>query len=145
MRRRSGEAFMSSLFLPIVTLHAAGLLGVMFVILSVLVVAGRNTGKVSLGDGTAAGEATALLIAIRSHANFAEYVPLTLLVIGLVELHAGPTLMVKLLAGGLVVARVLHPIGMRIQGTNPFRAAGFLLTVVVLAAASVCALLTQMG
>ncbi len=134
---------MSNLFLPIVTLHAAGLLGVMFVILSVLVVAGRTSGKVLLGDGTTSGEASDLLISIRSHANFAEYVPMTLLVIGLVELRSGPTLMVKLLAGALVLARVLHPIGMRMQGTNPFRAAGFLLTIIVLAVASVTALLMQ--
>jgi len=134
---------MADLHIPVVTTLAAGVLSVIFVILSVLVVVQRNTGKVLLGNGD---EATSpLMIAIRSHANFAEYVPLALLVTGLLELRTGPTLLVKGLAGALVLARILHPIGMRILSSNPFRAIGFLLTVLVLAVAGVAAVLAVLG
>jgi uncharacterized membrane protein YecN with MAPEG domain len=138
--QRLGEIIVLELHMPVVTTLAAGALGIIFTVLSVLVVLGRNSGKVLLGDG--AETAQPLFIAIRSHGNFAEYVPLVLLLIGLLELRDGPTLAVKIMAGALVLARVLHPIGMRIPGANPFRALGFLLTVLTLAAASVAVLLS---
>jgi uncharacterized membrane protein YecN with MAPEG domain len=131
------------MFMPTVTLHAASLLGILFVVLSALVVAGRTTSKVMIGSGEGSAEAQ-LLVAVRCHANFAEYVPLALLLIGLLELQTGHTLLVKILAGTLVVARVLHPVGMRMKAPNPLRAGGFLLTVIVLAVASIKGLLLIM-
>ena len=129
--------------IPVITTLAAGVLGLIFAILSALVVLQRGTGKVSIGNGD---EVTSpLMIAIRSHANFAEYVPLILLLTGLIELRTGPTLLVKGLTASLVLARILHPVGMRIPGTNPFRAIGFLLTIIVLAVAASAAVLTTLG
>jgi hypothetical protein len=141
---------MIALYAPTVTLHAAALLGVLFVVLSLMVVFSRTVSKVNLGTGetpaaaSAEPVATPLFIAVRSHANFAEYVPFTLLLIGLIEMRTGGTLTVQLLAGGLVLARAIHPIGMGMKAPNPFRAGGFLLTIAVLATASVKALLTVM-
>jgi uncharacterized membrane protein YecN with MAPEG domain len=130
---------MPVLHTPTVTLLAAGLLGLVFVVLSARVVMGRNSGKVLLGHGQ--GEAGPLFVAIRAHANFAEYVPLCLVLIGLLELRAGPTLGIKVLALALVLARVSHAVGMGIPKVNPYRVAGFAVTVLVLVLASLSAVL----
>lgn len=134
---------MTELHAPLVTTAAAGALGVIFTVLSARVVMGRTTHKVMLGDGK--GDADPLFVAVRSHANFAEFVPLILLLIGLIEVQSGPTLLVKGLAGALVLARVLHPIGMAMPSPNPFRAGGFVLTITSLIVASVSALVTVLN
>jgi uncharacterized membrane protein YecN with MAPEG domain len=130
---------MIDLHMPVVTITAAAVLGLVFAALSVQVVAGRFSEKVDLGPG--ADARSPLSIAMRCQANFAEYVPLALLLIGLVELRDGPTLFVKVLAAALVLGRVAHPFGMRMKAPNPFRGGGFMLSVLVLVAASVRALL----
>jgi uncharacterized membrane protein YecN with MAPEG domain len=135
---------MFAVHVPTVTIWAAGLLGLIFVVLSARVVMARMQGKVLLGDGdasTAEGGPAPLLVAIRSQANFAEYVPLCLLLISGLEMRSGPTLLVKTLAGFLILARIAHPYGMAMPSPNPFRAGGFLLTVLVLAVASLAAIL----
>ncbi len=139
---------MFAVHVPVVTLFAAGLLGLIFVALSLRVVMARFRGRVLLGDGDAGlaaqGAPGALLVAIRSHANFAEYVPLSLLLIAGLEMRSGPTLLVKVLAILLVLARAAHPIGMVMKAPNPFRAGGFLITVLVLAVASMTVVLDAM-
>ncbi len=130
---------MTDLHAPAVTTLAAALLGLIFAVLSGMVVAGRISGKEDLGDGDTTKYP--LFIAIRCQGNFAEYVPLTLLLIALVELHTGPTSLVKGLAAALVLARLMHPVGMRLPAPNPLRAGGFIITLVVLAVASVRGLL----
>ncbi len=129
--------------IPLVTTGCAGLLGLIFLVLSARVVQGRNSGKVLLGDGAAGagGSVSPLLVAIRSHANFAEYVPICLILIGGLELQAGPTVLVKVLAAVLVLARLAHPIGMGMPGPNPLRAGGFVGTMLVLLVASVAAVI----
>ena len=126
---------------PLVSIACAGVLGLVFVALSARVVTARSSGRVMLGDGSSAGEsASPLLVAIRSHANFAEYVPLCLVLIAGLEMEGGATVLVKALAALLVLARVAHPIGMAMKAPNAFRAGGFIGTVLVLLVASVAAL-----
>lgn len=129
---------------PSVTIACAGLLGLVFMVLSVRVVMGRMSGQVMLGSGetphAATGNADGLFVSVRSQANFAEYVPLCLILIGGLEMQAGPTLLVKILAGTLVVARIAHPVGMAMKAPNAARAGGFALTALVLVVASVAAL-----
>jgi uncharacterized membrane protein YecN with MAPEG domain len=135
---------MTALHLPSVTLLAASLLAIIFAVLSALVVVQRGRQKIMIGSGEAPGAGAAagpLLVAVRAQANFAEYVPLSLLLIGLIELRTGTTLVVQLLAGGMVLARVLHPVGMHMKAPNPFRAAGFILSLLVLVAGAVAGLL----
>ena len=120
---------------PTATFIAAGLLGLMFVALSVLVVVRRISGR-TMGVGDDAGEGSPLLVAIRSHSNFAEYVPLCLVVMAGLEMRSGPSLLVKVLAVVLVLARLAHPFGMTRPAPNPFRAIGFFGTLLVLTAAS---------
>jgi len=136
---------MTDLHQPTITLIAAALLGLIFAVLCVLVVLQRGKYKVNLGSGEIPAAATdpassPLLVAVRSQANFAEYVPLILVLVGLIELRTGPTLLVKLLAFGLVLARAMHPLGMKLPAPNPFRAGGFVLSLLILLDASVEAL-----
>ena len=65
-----------------ITLIYAGLLGLLFLLLSFWVVKRRAQFKVMIGEG----EAPEMRSAIRAHGNFAEYVPLTLLLMALCEL-----------------------------------------------------------
>ncbi len=65
-----------------ITLIYAGLLGLLFLLLSFWVVKRRAQFRVMIGEG----EAPEMLAAIRAHGNFAEYVPLTLLLMALCEL-----------------------------------------------------------
>jgi uncharacterized membrane protein YecN with MAPEG domain len=131
---------MVDLHAPTITTITAAVLGLLFAVLSGQVVAGRFTGKVLLGAGSE-DPTNPLFIAVRCQGNFAEYVPITLLLIGLIELRTGSTVIVMALAAALVLARVLHPIGMRLPSPNPFRAGGFIITLTVLVLASLRALL----
>jgi len=117
-------------YFPIVTLFAAAVLAIVFVVLSVRVGLMRVRTKQSLGDGGSLlievgkeAEAPALLIASRSQANFSEYVPLSLLLLGLIESGGGAPLFVEIMVGLLITARILHPLGMGRPTPNPFRGA----------------------
>ena len=116
----------------ITTLYA-GMLGVLFIVLSTRVMLWRFSTGIVVGDG---GDETKLA-RIRGHANFFEYVPMTLLLILLVEMSGAEARWVHGLGAGLVVGRVLHAIGMwRQAGISFGRRAGTGLTMIVLAAAT---------
>ena len=86
-----------------ITLLYAGLLSLWLLVLSVRVIAIRSQG-ISLGDG---GNPV-LLRRIRAHGNFAEYVPMILVMIGFLEISHFSALWIHLLGGTLVVSRLLH-------------------------------------
>lgn len=87
------------------TLLYAGLLGLLYLVLSIRVVVLRRRHGVGLGSG---GERE-LQRAIRAHANFAEYVPIAVLLIWLLDAGtAAPAWLVHLLGLALVVGRALH-------------------------------------
>jgi uncharacterized protein len=116
-----------------------GILGVIFFALTVWVVTYRNKTKLMLGDGTGTGlpDAQGLQVAVRAHANFAEFVPLILILLAcLVHEDANPIFFLVLCAA-LVLGRILHPIGIRILTPNVPRAAGAMLTWAVLIIASI--------
>ncbi len=126
---------------PTTTAFYAGLLGLIYAGLSGWVIGGRLGGNVLFGDGGQDG----LQRRIRSHANFIEYVPLTLLLIALYEAGGGAHAWVQGLLIVLVIARILHPIGM-LAGTNTprqfaCRGGGILATLAVMAIASILLLL----
>ncbi len=114
----------------------AGLLGIWFVVLAVKVVHARRAAGVSLGDG---GNAR-LQRAIRGHANFAEYVPLALLLMALLELGRASIYVLHGLGIALLAARLLH--GYALSFTLHFRfgrVAGAALTfAVILVEAALC-------
>ena len=65
---------------------------------------------------------------MRAHANFAEYTPIILILIGLVELAIGSPLWLWIVALLYVAARVAHGFGMDADKPNVWRAGGALLT-----------------
>lgn len=109
--------------LPITsTLAVLAALGL--VALSLPITAHRFRAKISLGDG----RDPLLQARIRAHANFVEYVPLALIVIGLAEASAAPAWLLWTSGGMLVTGRVGHVIGMFGRPPNLPRVAGMLLT-----------------
>ena len=89
--------------LPI-TSFFAGLFTLYFVRLAFRVIRLRRANKVALG----AGGFSDLEGAIRAHGNFAEYVPLGLILLGLFESHSVHPGWVVVLGGLLALGRVLH-------------------------------------
>lgn len=130
-----------------VTTITAGFLGLIYVYLSYAVVQQRMRSMVSLGDGTSGparvGEPVdqnALQIAVRIHGNYVEYVPFTLILMGLIE-YAGGNKVALIFGGTLVLlGRILHIIGMKRPAPNGFRAGGMMATWGVMILASLYAL-----
>ena len=88
----------------VVTPLYAGILALWLVVLSLRVVARRRSARASLGDG---GD-VALQRAIRAQANFAEYVPLALLLMLILEMSRFSIYLIHALGIVLVIARLLH-------------------------------------
>jgi len=106
-----------------------GLCALIFVVLSARVIRGRSRRQVILGHGGHADLETA----IRVHANFAEYVPLALLAIVLVEAAGFSRTWVHALGIALVVARLVHAHGLSAaKQPAPGRIVGVTLTFAVL-------------
>lgn len=94
----------------------AALLGLLFIRLSALTIRERRRASVALGDAGDIG----LQRTIRVHANFSEYVPITLTLIYMIEsLYALPVL-VHLLGLGLLIGRLSHAYGVS-QPREDFR------------------------
>ena len=112
----------------------AGLLAIWYLVLSIRVIQRRGSAKINLGDG---GDASMLRL-MRAHANFAEYVPLILLMIGFLELSHTSIYILHGLGATLLVARVLHGIALSFTQKWMFgRFWGALLTLVLLLVAAV--------
>jgi uncharacterized membrane protein YecN with MAPEG domain len=107
------------------------ILAVLFVALSLRVIFSRRTGGTSLGDG---GD-DRLLRRIRVHGNFAEYVPLALLLMALVELRGLPGSYLHIMGLLLTSGRLLHAYGVSL-GVGWARVAGMALTFTTLLAAA---------
>lgn len=123
--------------MPVITALYAGILGLMSLALSFFPGALRGKTKISIGDG---GNQE-LLLAMRRHGNFVEYVPLALILIGLLELNGVRSAAIHALGGSLVLFRVAHAVGLKadtIEGWG--RAIGAGGTALVTAVASVWAI-----
>ena len=113
----------------IVTPLYAAILAAFFLLLTLRVVQYRRSARVSLGDGGNPG----LQRAIRAHANFAEYVPLALLLLLILELSHFSLYVIHALGIVLVIGRLLHGIALAYTAQWRFgRTAGVALTVAVL-------------
>ncbi|MBL6458469.1 MAPEG family protein [Belnapia sp. T6] len=118
--------------LPVTALYAA-LLGLLYGVLTLLVVRARFGSGVMLGMG----EDRRLHRAVRAHANFTEFVPLALLLIALNEGLRVSTFLLHGLGMVLVLARVLHAIGIsREPDIRAARGPGAVLTLAVIIVAS---------
>jgi uncharacterized membrane protein YecN with MAPEG domain len=92
---------------PVTALYGA-LNALLAVGLAVNVSRVRGKYNVFRGDG---GHAE-LQGAIRAHGNNSEHVPLAVLMLLIAELCGGSSLMLHVLGGAFLVARILHPLGM---------------------------------
>ena len=109
---------------PTITLLFAAAFGLINIWLAVRAGAVRIKGKVMIGD-----QGNPLMLArMRAHANFNEYVPMALIVMGLIELVAGHSNALWILGAMLVAGRLLHPFGMERAAPNPLRMGGIVLT-----------------
>ncbi len=126
---------------PTITAGYLGILALLYALLSIRVVLLRGKYQVSLGDG---GNA-ALTSAIRSHAHFAEYVPIIALMITLLEMAGTAPARLHLLLGALLLSRILHPLGMsatpRTLRFLLFRTGGVFITFLLLVGCAVTLLL----
>jgi uncharacterized membrane protein YecN with MAPEG domain len=125
-----------------VLILTTGILGVIFFALTIWVVTYRNKTKLMLGDGTGTGlpDAQGLQIAVRAHANFAEYVPMILIILACLAHEGARSTFFLVLCGALVLGRILHPIGIRTLKPNVPRAVGAMLTWAVLIISSIAAI-----
>jgi len=112
----------------------AGLLALMFILLSVRVIGMRRAARVALGDG---GN-PALLRRQRVHSNFAEYVPLALLLMALAELQHLPDWLIHAIGILLLVGRATHAYGVGCEPELPrARVLGMALTFAALGTGAV--------
>ncbi|MEE2915006.1 MAG: MAPEG family protein, partial [Pseudomonadota bacterium] len=94
----------------------------------------RGKTKISIGDG---GNQE-MLLAMRRHANFVEYVPLALIIIAMMEMNRAPDHAIHGLAGALVVARIAHAFGLHHSNImTGGRIGGAMLTALVTVVASI--------
>lgn len=87
-----------------ITALYAGLLGLMYLGLTVFVIKGRFKNKLSLGDG---GDES-MTRRIRSHGNFAEFVPFTVILLFIAEWQGIADPVTHILGLTLVIGRSLH-------------------------------------
>lgn len=107
-------------------------LSLLFIFLSIRVINLRKAVQAAFGDG---GDPR-LARAIRVHANFAEYVPLALILLGLAEVNGAPSWALGGLGAVLVAGRAAHAWGVSQPKENfRFRVAGMTATFAVLAVA----------
>lgn len=120
---------------PAITALCAGILGVLGVILSTQAGLYRGTAKVGIGDG---GNEE-LQCRIRKHGNYSEYTPLALILLGLLEMSAAASNMAIMILGAmLVIGRILHPLGLKVNGAPTlYRAIGMIATLPMILVTSI--------
>lgn len=105
----------------------AGLLALLIVWLSLRVIQLRRSKGVSLGDG---GEPE-LFLAIRAQGNATEYVPISLLLLLLLELGRTNTVLIHLGGIAILAGRLLHARGL-LTASLRYRALGMQVTIITL-------------
>jgi len=122
----------------------AGILGIIYLGLSFMVVRKRLKHRIGVGDNNN----HEILRAVRIHANFAEYVPLALIMMMIIEINnVNPfdvsPLFLHMFGVVLVLARLAHAYGLsQSAGTSPGRFMGTILTFLTLLGLSIL-LITQ--
>lgn len=92
----------------LITSIIAAILTLIFIKLSLAVIGLRRKNKVGLGNG---GHED-LERAIRTQGNFAEYVPLGVILIACLELNGAPWWLIAILGIALIIGRLIHAKGM---------------------------------
>lgn len=85
----------------------AVLLALLFLGLSARAMLGRRRARVPLGDGASED----LRRRLRAHANFAEYTPLALILMALLELQGAGGVVLNIIGLLLLIGRIAHAFG----------------------------------
>ena len=125
-----------------ITLYFTAVLALFYIYLTLNVINLRKSERVAIGSG----DSKVLARAIRVHANFAEYVPLTLVLLYFLETqHANPTIM-WILSSLLIIARLVHAYGVRaVQEQLKFRVFGMFTNISIIVVAAIYILLIGAG
>lgn len=113
----------------------AGILALLIVWLSLNVIKTRRANKVILGDGGL----PALQNAIRAQGNAIEYIPISLVLLVLLELSGVTYLLVHLAGIALIIGRVIHAKGLLTENLR-YRVLGMqftIFTIIGLASANI--------
>jgi len=105
----------------------AGILALIYVVLTCRVVGYRIANRVLFGDGGSED----MTRRIRAHGNFIEYVPLALILMGILDTQLASPGLLHVLGIALVASRVLHAIGV-LYTVIPARIIGMVLTLAVI-------------
>lgn len=106
--------------LRVIPLYAA-LLALFYVYLSARTIGIRRKAQISIGDG---GD-DSMLRAMRMHANFSEYAPITLVLLALVDIQGGQIWLLHTLGVLFLLARLSHAYGISsAQAPGKFRVGG---------------------
>lgn len=117
----------------IVTAFYASLLAALFLVLSARVIGRRREQRVELGHA----DDKELLRRLRVHANFAEYVPIALILMALAENMTAPRPMVHIVGLMLLAGRLLHAYGLsQTPQILRYRVWGMVLTTVAIGIAA---------
>jgi hypothetical protein len=120
-----------------ITAFYAALLGLFFVFLSFRVIGWRRLKSVELGHG----EDSELLRRMRVHANFAEYVPFTLLLMAIAESMTAPRPLIHIAGLILIAGRLMHAYGLsQTPHILRLRVGGMILTFTALALSAIICL-----
>ena len=122
---------------PSITLTYASILALIFVVLSLNVAVKRGTGQILHGPG----ESNELMGAMRAQENFAEYVPLALILLAGLEMTEADATWLRVLGGGLVIVRIFHAAGLIIGPSFIIgRAIGAMGSMLIIAGSAIWAL-----
>jgi uncharacterized membrane protein YecN with MAPEG domain len=124
--------------IPIIVPTYAAILVLIFVLLSIRVVQMRASAKIGIGTGND----PAMERRIRVHGNFSEYVPLALLLLTFMEMLHMSRYLIHALCIVLIVARIVHAIGVTpVQENFQMRVGSVLATFAVLVIAALALLI----
>ena len=109
----------------IITPIYAALLGLVFVVLSLRIIRIRRKNKIAVGDGSH----SQLQRAMRVHANFAEYTPIAIILVGFVESLKYNAIIIHILLSTFLLGRLVHAYGMsKLNEDFRFRVFGMVMT-----------------
>ena len=86
----------------------ASLTALLIVKLTLAVIKLRRKNRISVGDG---GNEE-LQLAIRTHSNAVEYIPIALLLLLTLELNGAPITLIHVLGATLLIGRIMHATGL---------------------------------
>lgn len=121
----------------------AGLLGLIYVYLSVTVIKGRRKNKIAIGQGGTQD----MMLSIRGHGNFNEYTPLFLILLFLCEYHQVMPIFIHSAGILFITGRICHAYSLLhdeqydadggLMHNPKYRILGMMLTFVILIGLSV--------